>query len=300
MLAWFWRAVTLALALLALGWVLVWRQQPLVAALGALAILLVHVPVMAVEFFVLLPLLNRGDKSPPASLAQRARAWWAESIGALHTFGWALPWRAQAVADDLDKPGQRALVLVHGYVCNRGLWNGWMRRLRAAGVPYTAVNLEPVFGSITTYAAIIDAAVRRATSATGMPPLIVAHSMGGLATRAWLHAHADAEARIACVVTIGTPHHGTSLARVGFTANAREMRRVGPWLSELGAAEPATRWTRFTCFWSHCDNIVLPASTATLVGARNVHVEGAPHVALVERDEVWNEVLRLQREPPAQ
>ena len=109
--------------------------------------------------------------------------------------------------------------------------------------------------------------------------------MGGLAARAWLHTH-EGDERIAGVVTIGTPHHGTSLARLGYAPNAREMRRAGPWLKELGGHEPATRWTAFTCFWSHCDNIVLPASTATLAGARNVHLPGAAHVALVNRAEI--------------
>jgi triacylglycerol lipase len=297
MLAWFWRAVTLLLALLALLWAISWRDQPALALLGALLILFVHVPVMAVEFFVLLPLLNKGDPAPPATLMQRTRAWRDESTGAVQVFGWRLPWRANAEPDHLRIPGQRALVLVHGFVCNRGLWNPWMRRLRAAGVPFVAVNLEPVFGSISSYAEVIDDAVTRAAAATGLPPLIVAHSMGGLATRAWLHAHADNDERIAGVVTIGSPHQGTSLARLGYAPNAREMRRAGPWLSELGAHEPATRWTRFTCFFSHCDNIVLPASTATLAGARNLHVPGAAHVALVEREEVWDEVLRLQRLP---
>jgi triacylglycerol lipase len=296
MLAWFWRAVTLSLALLALTWAVYWRAQPALAITGALGILLVHVPVMALEFFVLLPLLNQGDPAPRATPAQRARAWWEESTGAVRVFGWRMAWRANAEPDHLDVRGQRALVLVHGFVCNRALWNPWMRRLRAAGVPFIAVNLEPVFGSITTYAAMIDDSVRRATAATGSAPLIVAHSMGGLAARAWLHAHADGDTRIAGVVTIGTPHHGTSLARLGYASNAREMRRAGPWLTELGAAEPATRWTAFTCFWSHCDNIVLPASTATLVGARNIHVPGAAHVALLERHEVFAEVLRLQRQ----
>jgi triacylglycerol lipase len=296
MLAWFWRTVTLSLVLLALLWAAYWRDQPAVALAGAFAILLVHVPVMAIEFFVLLPLINQGDPAPPATLMQRARAWWDESVGAVHTFGWLLPWRANAEPDRLDVPGQRALVLVHGFVCNRALWNPWMRRLRVAGVPFIAVNLEPVFGSITSYAAVIDDAVRRATAATGSAPLLVAHSMGGLAARAWLHAHADGDTRIAGVVTVGTPHHGTSLARLGYAPNAREMRRAGPWLTQLGAAEPATRWTAFTCFWSHCDNIVLPASTATLAGARNVHVSGAAHVALLDRAEVFAEVLRLQRQ----
>ena len=82
--------------------------------------------------------------------------------------------------------GRRGLVLVHGFVCNRGLWNPWLPRLRAAGVPCIAVNLEPVFGSDRRLRAADRAAVQRVTQATGRPPLLVAHSMGGLALRAWL------------------------------------------------------------------------------------------------------------------
>jgi triacylglycerol esterase/lipase EstA (alpha/beta hydrolase family) len=52
--------------------------------------------------------------------------------------------------------------------------------------------------------------VRRVTQATGLPPVIVAHSMGGLATRAWLRAF-SADARVHRVITLGTPHGGTWL-----------------------------------------------------------------------------------------
>ncbi|NJM84726.1 MAG: hypothetical protein HC844_21870 [Tabrizicola sp.] len=48
----------------------------------------------------------------------------------------------------------------------------------------------------------------------------------------------------------------------------------------------------FTCFYSHCDNIVMPASTAVLPGADNRHIDGMPHIALVYSPEVWAEVLR--------
>ena len=35
------------------------------------------------------------------------------------------------------------VVLVHGYVCNRGFWAPWMARLRAQGHCVIAPNLEP-------------------------------------------------------------------------------------------------------------------------------------------------------------
>ncbi len=211
----------------------------------------------------------------------------------LLTFAWRQPWRWNSVPDHLPVTarGRRGVLLVHGFFCNRGLWLPWLERLRADDRPCVAINLEPVFGSIDDYIVLIEAAVARIEAATGLPPLIVAHSMGGLATRAWLQAcHADE--RCAGVVTIGSPHHGTWLARFALTANGRQMRRRGAWLTALAAAEPPLRYTRFTCFYGHCDNIVFPAGTATLPGADNRHLAGTAHVDMVMRAEVFTEVLR--------
>jgi hypothetical protein len=45
-------------------------------------------------------------------------------------------------------------------------------------VPFIAVSLEPVFGSISDYVATIDAAVARLEAATGRAPLVVAPQHG--------------------------------------------------------------------------------------------------------------------------
>ena len=50
---------------------------------------------------------------------------------------------------------------------------------------------------------------------------------------------------------------------------------------------------RFTCWNSHADNIVFPASTATLAGADNRHVAGVPHVAMAFHPKVMAETLKL-------
>jgi len=266
----------------------------------ALVIALLHVPLMALEF-LLLRWVNRGDAAPPASPAAMYRAWAGESLAALRVFGWQQPWRWRRHPDHLpaDAAGRRGLILVHGFVCNRGLWNPWWPRLQEAGVPCIAVNLEPVFGPIDRYPAVIEAAVQRMTQATGKPPLLVGHSMGGLAVRAWLRDH-DADARVHGVVTIGTPHHGTWLGRFGFAPNAQQMRWQSPWLLQLAAAEPVQRYRRFTCFWGHCDNIVFPASTATLPGADNRHLHSHAHVHLLRHPQVLDTVLQRLAEDEAQ
>lgn len=192
--------------------------------------------------------------------------------------------------------GRTAVLLLHGFCCNRGLWTPWLRQLRMRGVPCRALSMEPVFGRIDDWVPVIEAAVQALTRQTGRPPLLVAHSMGGLAVRAWLAAQPDAaraDARVQRVVTIGTPHHGTWLARFAHTPNARQMRRGHPWLVALAAGETAARRARFTCFYGHADNVVFPASTATLAGADNRHLAAVAHVAMAFRPEVFDKVLQL-------
>jgi triacylglycerol esterase/lipase EstA (alpha/beta hydrolase family) len=289
-----WQGLTLVLALGLLVALAGWWFWGLTLwlLLAACALALVHVPLMALEF-ALLRWINRHDAAPPPRGAELLRAWAAEAAGALRVFIWAIPWQWQRYPDHLpaDAQGRRGLVLVHGFVCNRGLWNPWWPRLRALGVPCAAPNLEPGFGSIDRYPALIEDAVQRLTQATGRAPLLVAHSMGGLAVRAWMRDF-DGDARVHGVVTVGTPHHGTWLGRFGHAPNTQQMRWQSPWLLALAAAEPAQRHRRFTCFYGHCDNIVFPASTATLPGADNRHLRGHAHVHMLQHPAVLAEVLR--------
>ncbi|OYU82766.1 MAG: permease, partial [Burkholderiales bacterium PBB5] len=233
--------------------------------------------------------------APRASAAQRVQAWVGEVLASWRVFNWVQPFFAGREADVPGQTGQTGVLLVHGYFCNRGVWAPALRRLRAQGVPCMALTLEPAFGRIDDWVPAIEAAVTALTRSTGRPPVLVAHSMGGLAVRAWLAAQADAptaDARVRRIVTIGTPHHGTWMARFGHSPNARQMRPGHPWLTALAAAEPAGRPAHFTCFFGHSDNIVFPATTATLAGADNRHLAGVAHVAMVERPEVWAEVQR--------
>lgn len=298
------QSVVLGTALALLLWlVLRWDKSWALTAAGVVLIAFGYALVLALEF-VFVAMVNRRDPSPPAGWAVMLRAWWVEVGTAPQVFSWRQPflWRRWPDEDVPAAPGRTAVVLVHGFVCNRGLWLPWMRVLRARGIPYTSVNLEPVFGSIDQYIAQIDDAVRRAQALTGCPPVLVCHSMGGLAARAWRVATPDADERVRHIVTIGSPHHGTWLGRFSHVANGRQMRQDSRWLQALCERE-RQRWSqqayaRFTCWYSNADNIVFPASTATLPGADNRFVPGRPHVALAFAEEVVEGTLALvAREP---
>jgi predicted alpha/beta hydrolase family esterase len=296
------QAITLFALAGALGWAW-WATQAghvAWAVWGVLAVTSGHAVVLGLEF-LLLRRAHGNDPAPRASAAQLLAAWWGETLAAPTVFCWRQPFRSQRFADHLpaDAEGRIGVLFIHGFVCNRGLWNPWLGRLRDQCVPFVAVNLEPVFGSIDNYIARIENAVRQLETCTGRPPVVVAHSMGGLALRRWWAEQGD-HTRVHRAITIATPHHGTWLARFAMSRNARQMQQVSRWLQTLATREPVGRAQRFTCFYSHCDNIVFPASTATLLGADNRHIPGVAHVHMADRPEPWAELQRWLQSPMPQ
>lgn len=301
MLARLQRGFMLFSALGVLAWVAIFwgLGHPWLAAAGVAVALLGYTVILAFEF-VLLACVHRDDPTPRASVSQLLRAWMAECVVAAQVFGWRQPFRSSAVADVPGRAGVRGVVFVHGYLCNRGLWNPWLERCQALQQPCIAVNLEPVFSELDAYVPIVEAAVTRLERETGLAPLLVCHSMGGLVARAWLASAPHAQARMHHVITIGTPHRGTWLARLSRTANALHMRPSCDWLCQLRRREPPELAAAFTCLYSHADNIVMPPAAAVLPGSRACHVNGTAHVALAFHPAVMSEVWRwLPTGPPA-
>jgi pimeloyl-ACP methyl ester carboxylesterase len=213
------------------------------------------------------------------------REWWVYE----RNFSWRQPFAAQAVADYLPQAeaSSPGVLLLHGFSCNRGLWRDQLLALRRRGVPCMALTLEPAYGSIDAYAPAILAALERLRRHGAGAPVVLAHSMGGLALRAAWRAQGHEPGLLARVITLGTPHHGTRLARWGQTRNARQMRVDSPWLQQLQASEPAWLAQRFVCWYGHCDQIVLPTGQAMLAGADNRHLSGHGHLSLVRAGPVW-------------
>ncbi|MBK1615766.1 permease [Rubrivivax gelatinosus] len=288
------QATTLALVGIASAWAVHALRQgrPVAAVVGVCFVALGHSFVLGLEF-VLACCVHGNDPVARATWRQMLSAWRGEVLAAPRVFCWQQPFRSRVWADHLPDgaAGRRGVVLIHGFVCNRGVWNAWMQRLTARGLPFVAVDLEPVFGSIDAYVAPIEQAVRRIEAATGRAPVVVAHSMGGLALRRWWAEQGEA-GRLHHAITIGSPHAGTWLARFAFSLNGRQMRIGSGWLQTVAAREDAGQASRMTCFYGNCDNIVFPPSTSMLAGADNRHLAGVAHVDMVSRPEPWDELLR--------
>lgn len=201
------------------------------------------------------------------------------------------------------KAGVPPVLLVHGYGCNSGYWHFMSRALRRADISHYTVDLEPVFAGIDQFVPALHARVEEICHKTGQQKLIiVGHSMGGLVARAYLRDHGAA--RVARVITLGTPHRGTGLARFGAGHNSRQMRwngsaaegRCSAWLARLERREdPAVR-SLFMSIYSHQDNIVSPQLSSCLPGAINREFNGVGHVALGMHPGVLREVIAAIRQ----
>jgi pimeloyl-ACP methyl ester carboxylesterase len=268
-------------------WLLPQRWAWLAIAAALAVPLLGNAIVLALEF----ALAGWFDPRRPALAFHRTLAvWWAETLTSVRAFTLQQPFAAAfaepAVTPDPLRP---AVLLVHGYVCNRAVWRRLLDSGALAGCNVATVNLLPVFGSIDAYAERVHAAVERLRAASGATQVrLVGHSMGGLAIRAYLRDHGDAA--VARVVTIASPHHGTELGRFGFGRNARQMVRGSDYLRALGAAlTPAAR-RKFVCIATLADNLVAPRTSPLLPDTRHVVFDGIGHLAMVEDARVWRAV----------
>lgn len=237
------------------------------------------------------------------------RSWWRELQWAYRVLLWWQPFRAQAIPDGCpakaetqnDKTG---VVLVHGYLCNRGFWTPWMQRLASEGRPFVALTLDPPWAPIEAHAPALDAAVQKLQSLTGRAPLIVAHSMGGLVFRAWARAVGPQWGRcVGGVVTLATPHQGTWLARWSLTPNGRQMRPDSPWLADLAHSESGSIPVPVDAWLTVCDAVVFPAQAAVWPGASTHILRAEGHVSMAFAPEVWSQVRArldaLDKSPPA-
>lgn len=293
------RLATLAGALGVLGLAAVLALATPLGWPGALACSIGVVPagfaiVLGVEFLAAALLGDRHWRG-------LVRAWAGEVLASMRTFLLAVPWLGDR--EVASTAGDRLpVVLVHGYFCNRAVWRPFARRLAEAGHPVTAVSLDPPFGPIDAHAATIETAVAGAGHGRG-PVVLVGHSMGGLAIRAFLRrAGSDG---IAGVVTLGSPHRGTRMAAVGRSPAAREMRRGSAWLEALAAHEAQQREASgdaaappLCIILTLNDNIVYPQGEQVLPGARVLRLDGVGHLDLVYRPSVGRlveaEIARLE------
>jgi triacylglycerol esterase/lipase EstA (alpha/beta hydrolase family) len=288
-------AAALVLAAAAARWLGIGPLPAL--ALGLATVLAVRLLINANNF-----VLASRSASPTPDEFRLGPSGWLRLMGeefaaSMLQSSWSMPRAApcQVIYPDSRHP---PVLLLHGYGCNSGYWASLAPLLDAARISHATLDLEPVAGDIDGYVPQVQSAVEHLCAQAGAAQVvIVAHSMGGLVARAWMRDHGTA--RLARLITLGTPHHGTCLASFGIGRNAAQMRRdgcadglEGPWLRALAAGESAAARALVTSIYTHHDNIIAPQTSSVLEGARNIAFGGVGHVAMARNRRVLAQVMQ--------
>jgi pimeloyl-ACP methyl ester carboxylesterase len=200
--------------------------------------------------------------------------------------------RALFAADPLA--ARIPVLLVHGLVDNRSVFNVMQRNLRRRGFTHVcAWNYSPFLTDIARGAADLDAHIERICQQTGYDSVhVVGHSLGGLIARYYVQRQGG-DRRVESLVTIGTPHRGSVLAHVVPAPLIRQLRPGSAVLQELAEPAPGCR-TPVTAIYSDLDQMVLPTSSGRCdhpdLAARNVLVRGVGHLSLPRHRTVVDEV----------
>ena len=167
------------------------------------------------------------------------------------------------------------LLLQAGYVNNGAVWFFTARALEHKGFRVFTID-QPIFASIDTMGVLLAKRVDEVLALTDQQNLtLIAHSMGGLICRAYLRQFGGA--KVAQLVTLGSPHHGTFHAHMASGPNGAQMRPGNAWLAKLGE----TRVTvPFTNIFSAHDGIISPQESSRIVEAVNVQISGVGHVSM--------------------
>lgn len=261
------------------------------------------IPLVALLFppgMTLVTVLTGAIKSrTPGANALWWRSVWHEYSACLRIFLLQMPWATSPPGVKLPSttPPRLPVLLVHGYLCNHRVWDAMAEQLQNAGHPVLAIDLEPLFCSIDDYAPLIEQAVTTLCQQTGEPQVaLVGHSMGGLAIRAWMRAHGTA--RVARVITLGTPHTGTHIDRHPRTDNGKQMLRHSTWLQDLTASESDTTRRLMHIALTPQDNIVFPQRDQVLKDVPVTVFDGLGHLELSLNPSVMNWVVQQLESRP--
>lgn len=176
----------------------------------------------------------------------------------------------QVAAVDQATPGP--VLLVPGYGGSVASLSSLAERLRTAGRDATVVTLpDQAQGDLTTQADALGAAVDAALTRTGAASVdLVGYSAGGVVARIWVGESGGAN-RTRRLVMLGTPNHGTDLARLGTVFSGacptacQQLATDSGVLSRLDR-DPVPAGVVAVSFWTTQDDVVVPPQSAVLDG----------------------------------
>jgi len=241
---------------------------------------------MATGLYPLVPhLMRRRSGGAPVTVRALVEEWAA-----------ALAVTALRPAGFLPLPGARGrgprpVIVLHGYAMNRANFIVLAARMKKAG-------LGPIYGFEYWTLGRTAAAARQlgwfvdqVRASTGAAQVdVVGHSMGGVVARYYVTL-GGGDGIVNRLITIGTPHTGTEVSKIGIGAPTRELVAGSPLLARVANA-PAPVRTKLTAIWSRADAMV---PGGDVPGIEMIELADLGHVALLTSKRVADAVIERLR-----
>ncbi len=186
------------------------------------------------------------------------------------------------------------IILVHGVVDNRSVFTLLRRGLRKRGFGrVVTLNYSRFTADIRTVAQRLADLVEDVVRETGYERVhVVGHSMGGFIGRYYVQCMGG-DKRVHTLVTLGSPHSGSTPARYVPAGVFRQMKPGSQIIREFDKPAPGCS-TRFLAVWSDLDQVIIPKRNARIIhpdlNARNVFVRGVGHMSLPVDGRVVHEI----------
>ncbi len=189
-----------------------------------------------------------------------------------------------------ETEAERPVLLLHGWFHNRTGFAQMARRLRGAGRRHVfAIDMPTVTTTVQRMAQILDDKVDHVCALTGAKHVdMVAHSLGGLIARWWLH-HEGGAKRLKHLVTLGAPHKGTALAAFVPIGSGKAVNVGSDVVQALDVPPPPG--VKITSIWSDMDYLILPPENVSWHPREgNLRVRYVGHMSLLYSKRVFDEV----------
>lgn len=187
-------------------------------------------------------------------------------------------WYEMNTSMDTDKP----VMLVHGYMDREtsSWWDDLEDELTARGYDdddiYRATLSEsPLFSMVpysgfgTTvsspqqYADELGTQIEDLSDTYEDSVNIIAHSMGGLDARYYIE-EKDGDEHVDTLVTVGTPHRGTTMSYLGLHTGGGQAMRPGSGFLETLNDDGLAEETTYVALWTENDEVIRPPTNAKL------------------------------------
>lgn len=190
--------------------------------------------------------------------------------------------------------GPRPVIVLHGYGMNRANFFPLAYRLARAGIGPIVGFEYWTLGRIAAAARQLGWFVDHVRAETGAATVdIIGHSMGGVVARYYVTL-AGGDDAVRHLITLGSPHHGTDVGRIGVGHPGRELVTGSKLLTRI-ASSPALAHTKITTIWSRADALVPAATQPALRGADTIVYDDLGHVALLASRRVADDVIARLR-----